>query len=270
MTQYGPRLAFRGALLWVIVVIVGTVLFRGLVVVPAGHVGVKDLFGTISSSPVPAGLHLINPLAKIHKLSIRTQEAKEVLDVPSKEGLVVKIDVSLLYGLEAEQAPVVYKTIGPGYVDVVVEPLLRSTVRGVTSGYDAKALYTSARDTIASQIKTILIPQLQERGIRAENLLLRSITLPAILATAIERKLEAEQQAEQMRFVLDKERQEADRKRIEAQGIADYQTIVNKGLNELILRWKGIEATKELAASPNTKIVVVGAGKDGLPLILGQ
>lgn len=266
---YIPRWT-RGGPLGIVAILVVIVLVRGLVVVPAGHVGLRDLFGTISEKPMPAGLHLMNPLAKVHKLSVRTQEAKEVLDVPSQEGLVVKIDVSLLFSLDASQAPEVYKTIGPRYVDVVVTPLLRSTVRGTTSGYEAKALYTSARDSIATQIKTIIVPRLQERGIKAENLLLRSITLPSILATAIERKLEAEQQAEQMRFVLEKERQEAERKRIEAQGIADYQTIVNKGLNELILRWKGIEATKELAMSPNAKVVVVGAGKEGLPLILGQ
>lgn len=270
MSQYGVRIGAGRALIWIVAIVAAVVLLRSLVVVPAGHVGLRDLFGTIGDTPMPAGLHLVNPLATIHKLSIRTQEAKEVLDVPSQEGLVVKIDVSLLFSLDAAHAPDVYKTVGPGYVDIVVTPLFRSTVRGVTSGYEAKALYTSARDTIASQIKSILSPRLQERGIRAENLLLRSITLPTVLAAAIERKLEAEQQAEQMRFVLEKERQEADRKRIEAQGIADYQTIVNKGLNDLILRWKGIEATKELAASPNTKVVVVGAGKDGLPLILGQ
>ncbi|MBN1423905.1 prohibitin family protein [Candidatus Fermentibacteria bacterium] len=266
---YIPR-SMRGAPLGIVVIVSVIVLVRSLVVVPAGHVGLRDLFGTVSEKPMPAGLHMVNPLATVHKLSVRTQEAKEVLDVPSQEGLVVKIDVSLLFSLDASQAPAVYKTIGPRYVDIVVTPLLRSTVRGTTSGYEAKALYTSARDSIATQIKTILTPRLLERGIRSENLLLRSITLPSVLAAAIERKLEAEQHAEQMKFVLEKERQEADRKRIEAQGIADYQTIVNKGLNDLILRWKGIEATKELASSPNAKIVVVGAGKDGLPLILGQ
>jgi regulator of protease activity HflC (stomatin/prohibitin superfamily) len=111
---------------------------------------------------------------------------------------------------------------------------------------------------------------LQERGVICEQVLLRKITLPPKLTAAIESKLEAEQQAEQMRYVLDKERQEADRKRIEAQGIADYQTIINAGLNENLLRWKGIEATRELARSPNAKMVVIGAGKEGLPVILGN
>ncbi len=270
MAQYGARIGLRGVGTWAILIVVLVVVLRSVVVVPAGFVGVKDLFGRVAERPIPSGLHLVNPLARVHKLSVRTQEVKEVLDVPSQEGLVMRIDVSLLFSLEPEKAPVVYKTIGPDYVDVVVVPLLRSTVRGVTSSYEAKALYTSARDTIAVQIGTILAPRLQGRGIRSESVLLRSITLPAILAAAIERKLEAEQQAEQMRFILETERQEAERKRIEAQGIADYQTIVNKGLNDLILRWKGIEATKELAASPNTRVIVVGAGKGGLPLILGQ
>lgn len=110
---------------------------------------------------------------------------------------------------------------------------------------------------------------LEGRGLRAEGILLRKITLPQKVGAAIESKLEAEQQAEQMRFVLDKERQEAERKRVEAQGIADYQTIINHGLNENLLRWKGIEATRELAKSQNAKVVVIGSGKDGLPIILG-
>lgn len=270
MSTYGSVNPLRSLLPWLLVVLVVVVALRCITVVPAGHVGIKDLFGKVSDKPLRSGLHLVNPLVKVHKMSIRTQEQKETLDVPSQEGLVVRIDVSLLFSLDGSKAAQVYKTVGPRYVDVVVVPVFRSAVRGVTSAYEAKALYTSVRDTVANQIKVILGPQLQERGIRVENLLLRSISLPPILAAAIERKLEAEQEAERMRFVLERERQEAERKRIEAQGIADYQAIVNKGLNEYILRWKGIEATRELAASPNAKVVVIGAGKEGLPLILSQ
>jgi regulator of protease activity HflC (stomatin/prohibitin superfamily) len=241
-----------------------------VVVIPAGHVGIYDLFGQVADQSLSPGIQLANPLAKIRKVSVRTQEAKETVDVPSREGLAVNIDVSLLFRLEPERAAQVFRSIGPHYVQVVVIPQLRSVVRDVTSAYDAKALYTTEREQLARNIQKNLFPMLRERGVICEQVLLRKITLPPKLTAAIESKLEAEQQAEQMRYVLDKERQEADRKRIEAQGIADYQTIINAGLNENLLRWKGIEATRELARSPNAKMVVIGAGKEGLPVILGN
>ncbi len=237
--------------------------------IPAGHVGLKDFFGNVSDTTLPAGIHLVNPLLKIHKMSIRTQEVTEEANVPSKEGLSVHLAVSLLFSLDPQKAAQVYKTIGPNYMQVVVVPQLRSVIRGVTASYEAKALYTSEREAIANEMFSHLQPPLLERGMTVEKVLLRSATLPSILATAIEKKLEAEQQAEQMKFVLNKEQQEADRKRIEAQGIADFQRIVTTGLNDLFLRWKGIEATSKLADSQNSKVVVIGSGKDGLPIILG-
>lgn len=245
-------------------------LFRMTVVIPAGYVGLRDLFGNVSNKTLPAGLHLINPLARVHKMSVRTQEIKESSQVPSKEGLVLQLEASLLYSLKPEKAAEVYKTVGPIYEEVVVVPQLRSTIRGVTSTYEAKALYTSERELISNEIRKTLAPLLEARGITMENVLLRNIALPPVLGAAIEKKLEAEQQSEQMKFVLEKERREADRKRIEAQGIADFQAIVTRGLNDAFLRWKGIEATKELAASQNAKVVVIGSGKDGLPIILGD
>ena len=242
---------------------------QAVTVIPAGHVGLKDFFGNVSDRTLSSGFHLINPLLKIHKMTIRTQELTEEANVPSKEGLSVHLDISLLFSLNPEKAARVYKTIGPDYVRVVVIPQLRSIVRGVTAGYEAKALYTSEREAISTEMFSHLEPLLLERGVNVEKVLLRSATLPAILATAIEKKLEAEQQSEQMKFVLNKETQEADRKRIEAQGIADFQKIVTAGLNDAFLRWKGIEATAKLADSQNSKVVVIGSGKDGLPIILG-
>ena len=148
-------------------------------------------------------------------------------------------------------------------------PQLRSVVRGVTASYEAKALYTTERENISTEMFNQLQPILAERGVNVEKVLLRSVTLPDILATAIQKKLEAEQQSEQMKFVLNKEEQEAERKRVEAKGIADFQRIVTSGLTTDFLRWKGIEATAKLADSQNSKIVVIGGGKDGLPIILG-
>ncbi|MDO8528050.1 MAG: prohibitin family protein [Deltaproteobacteria bacterium] len=260
----------KGKIILIVAVILGIfVLPQMITVIPAGHVGLKDFFGKVSDQPLAAGIHIVNPLVRIHKMSIRTEEVKEEANVPSKEGLNVHLDISLLASLNPEKAAQVYRTIGPDYVRVVVIPQLRSIVRGVTAGYEAKALYTSEREMVANEMFEHLQPLLLERGVTVEKVLLRSATLPPILATAIEKKLEAEQQSEQMKFVLNKEAQEADRKRVEAQGIADFQRIVTSGLTDLFLRWKGIEATSKLADSQNSKVVVIGSGKDGLPIILG-
>lgn len=245
------------------------ILVKSIVVIPAGHVGVKELFGTVYDDSLPAGFHIVNPLLTIHKMSIRTQQLAEDAVVPSKEGLAVNLDLSCLFSLDPAKAPVVYKTIGTNYVNVIVVPALRSVVRGATAEYEAKALYTAEREVLSNKMSEQLQPILEKRGIRLEKVLLRSVKLPAILATAIEKKLEAEQQSEQMKFVLTREKQEAERKRIEAKGISDYNLEVNRGLTEQILTLRGIEATRELAKSGNAKVVVVG-GKDGLPLILGN
>jgi len=239
-----------------------------LTVVPAGHVGVVDFFGSVSPSSLKAGINLRNPLARIVKMSVKTEEIKDVMDVPSKEGLTVQLEVSALYHLNPDRAPEVYKTIGPNYVEVILQPQFRSVARGVTAGYDARALYTSVREVLAQTILTDLQRLVEPRGITVEATPLRKVGLPPGLTQAIEEKLRAEQESQRMEFVLLKEKQEAERKRIEAQGISDFQNIVTKGISEPLLRWKGIEATEKIAQSANAKVVIIGAGKDGLPLIL--
>ncbi len=239
-----------------------------LTVVPAGHVGVVDFFGNVSPDTLKAGINARNPLATVHKFSVKTQEIKETMDVPSKEGLTVQLELSTLYHLDPERAAEVYKTIGPNYVDVILEPQFRSVARGVTAGYEAKALYTSEREMLAETILKDLQRLVGPRGITVESTPLRRVGLPGGLTQAIEEKLRAEQESQRMQFVLLKEKQEAERKRIEAQGISDFQNIVTKGISDPLLRWKGIEATEKLASSANAKVIVIGAGKDGLPLIL--
>jgi regulator of protease activity HflC (stomatin/prohibitin superfamily) len=240
-----------------------------ITVVPAGHVGVVDFFGTVSPNTLKAGINFVNPLANVIKFSVKTQELKEVMDVPSKEGLTVQLEVSALYHLNPEKAAEVYKTIGPNYAQIILEPQFRSVSRGVTAGYEAKALYTSERELLATEIQQHLGKIVEPRGITIESTPLRRVGLPSGLSESIEAKLRADQESQRMEFVLTKEKQEADRKRIEAQGIADFQKIVAQGLSDQYLRWKGIEATEKLANSTNSKVVVVGSGKDGLPLILG-
>lgn len=243
------------------------ILLSCFTMIPAGHVGVIDFFGHVSDRTLKSGIHLVNPMAKIIKYSIKTQEATETMDVPSKEGLSIQLDISILFHLNPEKAATVYKTIGRNYEDIVLIPQFRSVARGVTAGYEAKALYTSEREMISSLIKAELQNIVEPRGIIVESVPLRRIILPKGLQDAIEEKLRAEQESQRMQFVLLKEKQEAERKRIEAKGIADFQHIVSQGINEQLLRWKGIEATEKIANSPNTKVVIVG-GKDGLPLIL--
>lgn len=239
-------------------------------VIPAGHVGVIDFFGNVSDKTLLAGVNIVNPLAKVVKFDARTQEMREVMDVPSKEGLSVQLEISLLFSLNMENANKIYKTVGEEYVDRIVIPQFRSVVRGVTSQFDAQALYTGQRERLAEMIKTDLEKVVGARGINIESAPLRKIVLPARLTAAIEEKLKADQESQRMQFVLLKEKQEAERKRIEAKGIADFQDIVSKGISDQLLRWKGIEATENLAKSPNAKVVVIGAGKNGLPLILNQ
>jgi regulator of protease activity HflC (stomatin/prohibitin superfamily) len=237
-------------------------------VVPAGNVGVVDFFGTVSDNTLKAGINFVNPLARVVKFSVKTEEIKEVMDVPSKEGMTVQLEISALFHLNPEKAAEVYKTVGENYVEILLEPQFRSVARGVTAGYEAKALYTSEREMLAQLLLKDLEKLVEPRGINIESTPLRRIGLPAGLQQSIEAKLQAEQQSQQMQFVLTKEKQEADRKRIEAQGISDFQNIVAHNISDQLLRWKGIEATEKLANSPNTKVIVIGAGKDGLPLIL--
>jgi prohibitin 1 len=271
LTLFAPKSMRQGRPKTVGAVLVGIgiigIIAQSVVSIPAGHVGLKDLFGNISDNTLKPGIHLVNPLLSIRPMDTRTQEITETANVPSKEGMNVTLDLSILYRLEDTAAPEVYRTVGMNYARVFIIPQLRAKVRGATTNYEAKALYTAQREDIVRTIMEELGPVFADRGVMLEKVLLRSVTLPNTLAQAIELKLQSEQEAERMRFVLDRETQEANRKRIEAEGIRDFQTIVSEGINEDLLRWKGIEATEKLANSPNAKIVIVG-GKDGLPLIL--
>ena len=238
-------------------------------VIPAGHTGVIDFLGNVSDNTLKPGVNLVNPIAKVEKMSIKTQEMKELMAVPSKEGLSVELEISLLFKLNSEMANKIYKTVGPNYAEIILQPQFRSVVRGVTARYEAKALYTASREKLAGEILEELGKLVGPRGIIVEQAPLRQIKLPARLTQSIEEKLQAEQESQRMAFILQKEEQEAERKLIEAKGISDYNNVVNASLTERILKQKGIDATLKLAGSPNTKVVIIGSGKDGLPLILG-
>lgn len=245
-------------------------LFASVTRVGTGHVGVLTLFGRVTNETLPEGIHLINPLKTNNELSIQTQTIKESANVPSSEGLMMNLDTSLIYQLNPEKAAEVFQKIGADYEIKVIEPTLRAAIREATASHTANALYTGEREMVAKQVQEQLVSQLGPRGILIQNVLLRDIQLPATLKASIEAKQQAEQEALAMNFRLQKETQEAQRKRIEAQGIRDFQQIVAQGISPQLLEWKGIEATENLAKSVNSKVVVIGNSKNGLPLILGQ
>ncbi len=258
-----------GVRIAVVALAVLLVVYLSTSVVPAGHIGVQDFFGRVSDRLLAPGINLIAPGTRVVKFSVQTREMKETAAVPTSEGLIVNLDVSLLFRLRPEAAGRIYKTVGSRFEGVVIDPQLRSVIRDVTAEYEAKFLYSASRELVAQNMFRHISGALAPRGIEAEQVLLRSVQLPPLLTTAIQEKLQAEQQAQRMRFVLDRERQEAERKRVEAQGIADFQSIVARGISAELLKWKAIEVAHELSKSPNAKIIVLG-DKTGLPIILGD
>jgi len=245
-------------------------LFSSVTRVSTGHVGVLTLFGRVTGEMKPEGMHLINPFKTNNEMSIQTQSLKESASVPSAEGLMMNLDTSLIYQLNPEKASSVFQKIGADYEVKVIEPILRAAIREATASHSANALYTGEREMVGKQIEEQLKTQLIPLGFVVQSVLLRDIQLPATLKASIESKQQAEQEALAMNFRLQKEKQEAERKRIEAAGIRDFQQIVAQGISPQLLEWKGIEATENLSKSPNAKIVVIGNSKNGLPLILGQ
>jgi len=266
----GGNLVLRFAIAAVVGVLLLIGFFSSVTTVSTGHVGVLTLFGRVTPDVLPEGIHLINPLKSVQEMSIQTQQIKETANVPSSEGLVMGLETSLIFKLDHTKAAVVLQGIQPPYETTLVEPTLRSAIRSVTAAHTANALYSGAREQVAAQIQSELERELAPRGIVVEKVLLRDIQLPATLRASIELKQQAEQESLAMSFRLQKEKQEADRKRIEAEGIRDFQRTVAQGITDQLLTWKGIEATETLAKSPNAKVVIVGSSKNGLPLILGQ
>jgi len=251
-----------------ILVVLLIVLMASTTSIPTGNVGVLTLFGRVTGETLAEGIHIINPLKSVEKLSVQTQSVKESASVPSNEGLTISLDTSLLFRLDKNMAAQVYQSVGADYGDKIVEPTLRAAIRAATSAHTANALYTNARELVQQQIQDELTKQLAPRGVVVENVLLRDVQLPAMLKSSIEAKQQAEQDALRMSFILQKEKQEAERKRIEAQGIADFQKIVATGISPQLLEWKGIEATEKLATSANAKVVIIGNPRNGLPLVL--
>ena len=248
--------------------------------IDAGYVGVKSLFGKVHNDVLSSGLNFVNPLMEVKQLDVRTQNytmsgqhdegsssGDDAIRVLTADGLEVTIDLSVLYRIVPEESPKLIREIGVNYEDKIVRPITRTRIRDNAVYYDAVALYSSKRDEFQNRIFKTIDEDFKKRGLLLENLLVRNITLPGSVKTVIEQKINAEQDAQKMQFVLQKEKQEAERKRVEAQGIADYQRIISESLSEKQLQYEQIKALKALAGSQNAKIVVMPS-KGGVPIIL--
>ena len=249
--------------------------------IDAGKVGVKSLFGNVQSDVLESGLHMVNPLVEITAFDIKTQnytmsvihdegekEGDDAIRVLSNDGLEVIIDLTVLYRVLPNEAPKILKGIGVDYTDKIVRPVTRTRIRDNAVYYDAVALYSSKRAEFQQRIFKTIESDFKSRGLVLEQLLIRNINLPTSVKTTIESKINAEQEAQKMIFVLQKEKQEAERKRVEAQGIADYQKIISSGLTDKQLQYEQIKAQKEIATSSNTKIIFMGKGS--APVILSD
>ncbi len=258
-------------------------LFSSMIVqIDAGTIGVQSLFGEVKSKTLEPGLNFVNPLVKVTEFDTKTQNytmsgvhdegdraGDDAIRVLSLDGLEVVIDVTVLYRVQPNMTPQILKEIGTGYRDVIVRPLVRTKLRDNAVYYDAVSLYSTKRDEFQNRIFDIIKSDFAERGLELESILVRNIMLPESVKTTIESKINAEQDAQKMTFVLQKEKQEAERKRVEAQGIADYQKILSTGLSDKQLQYEMIKANKEIALSPNAKVIIMPAGKN-IPILLSD
>jgi regulator of protease activity HflC (stomatin/prohibitin superfamily) len=247
--------------------------------IDAGEIGVKVLFGSVQNDVLGSGLHFVNPLLEIKKLDVKTQNytmsgvndeghkaGDDAIKVLTSDGLEVTIDLTVLYRIVASEAPMLLKETGNDYENKIVRPLTRTKIRDNAVYYQAVDLFGNKRDEFQQRIYKSIEEDFKKRGLMLEQLLVRNITLPNSVKASIESKINAEQDAKKMEFVLQKEKQEAERKRVEAQGIADYQHIINTGLTDQQLQYEQIKAMKELALSANAKVIVMGKGST--PIII--
>ena len=261
------------------VVIIAGFLSKCIVQINAGQIGVKSLFGKVQNDVLGSGLHFINPFVQVQRLDIKTQNytmsgihdegnqtGDDAIRVLTSDGLEVTIDLTVLYKLLPSEAPRLIRETGVDYTDKIVRPLTRTKIRDNSVYYEAVSLYSNKRDEFQQRIFKSIDEDFKKRGLILEQLLVRNITLPQSVKATIEQKINAEQDAQKMQFVLLKEKQEAERKRVEAQGIADYQRIINIGLTDQQLQYEQIKAYLELAKSPNSKVVIMSKGN--APVIL--
>lgn len=251
-------------------------------VIEPGEVGVQTLFGKVQDQVLESGLHVINPLVEVTNFSIQTQnytmsgvadegqkQGDDAIRVLSSDGLEVTIELSVLYKINPDKAPFILQNLGPNYESKIVRPITRTAIYNNAVNYQAVDLYSTKRQEFQARINKTITDNFAKNGLEVQQILVRNITLPASVKASIESKIQAEQDAQKMQFVLQKERQEADRKRVEAQGIADYQKIISTQLSDKQLQYEYIKAQKEIALSPNAKVIIIGNSK-GNPIMLSD
>ena len=276
----GNRFAGTVTTVGIGIVVLGLLLSAVKVIEP-GKVGVQTLFGKVQDNVIESGLHVINPLFDITTFDIQTQnytmsgvnsegqkEGDDAIRVLSSDGLEVTIDISVLYKVNPSRAPYIYQNIGEDYIEKIVRPVTRTAIRDNAVNYQAVDLYSVKRQEFQERINRTITANFAKNGLLLQQILVRNVSLPASVKASIESKINAEQESQKMQFVLAKERQEADRKRVEAQGIADYQKILSTGLSDKQLQYESIKAQKEIALSPNAKVIIMGGGKN--PIILSD
>ncbi|GIV58878.1 MAG: hypothetical protein KatS3mg042_1791 [Rhodothermaceae bacterium] len=266
------RALARGAVMVLLFIIVAAMAGGCMTTtISSGQAGVKySIFGgTDLEQTFGEGLHVHAPWVDIIKYDVRVEEKLEAMEVLSSNGLTIGMDVSIRWRPELDKLPQLHTTYGTDYYRKLIQPELRSAVREVVGRYTPEELYSSKRTELQGQIFERVKAGVESRFITVEAILIRDVRLPEQIRVAIENKLKEEQEAERYQYTLEKERLEAERKRIEAEGEAEYQRIITRSLTPQFLRFKGIEATQALASSPNTKTIIIGAGDDGLPVILG-
>jgi regulator of protease activity HflC (stomatin/prohibitin superfamily) len=261
------RLVVRGIIILIGIITAFASITRLLVIVPPGNVGVQNFFGKVSDTTLNPGLHVLNPFTKVLNLPTRLKDVKENLDATSQEGLSLNIDVSVQYKLDPQKAPTVYKNIGIDETQLVTSRF-RSIIRTIVSKYPAVEIYSSKREEIARQIDEQLNKEISPLGFVVDQALLRNVKMPDSIQAEIQEKLKAEQQNQRMKFVLENERQEAERKRIEAKGIADSQKTISQSITSQTLQLRAIEANEKLAQSQNSKIIVLGGEKGNIPILI--
>ncbi len=258
-----------------VVIMIVLLLFGGrmFLILDAGERGVlfkPYSIGLDKENVYGEGFHVIAPWNKMYIFGVREQQRDEPMDVLDRSGLSISMDITVRFNPTFNEIGYLYEQFGVNYINVLVIPEVRSTVRQVAGRYTAEEIYSTKRAEVEKAIIDETREVLGQNYIQMKALLIRSINLPDQIKGAIESKLKTEQEALAYEFRLDREKSEAERRRIEADGIAAYNRIINASLTDRILLQRGIEATTELAASPNTKVIVIGSGKDGLPLILGN
>ncbi|MDN5212566.1 prohibitin family protein [Fulvivirgaceae bacterium BMA12] len=252
----------------ILILLIQFIITSGCTVVRQGEVGVKRKLGKLNDKTIQPGVVAYNPfLTKVIKLPVRTVNLEITSNLPSKEGLNVGAIISILYRIKQEKAPSIIENIGPAYEEVVITSVFRSASADVCSRFFAKDMHTAQRSTIETEITSQMSHLLNDRGFEIEAVLLKTIQLPQGLSRAVEEKLEAEQDAQRMEFLLQRERLEAQRKLVEAKGTRDAQKIISEGLNKEILQWQTIEAFKKLSESPNSKVIITNGNT---PLLMNE